>query len=820
MREKLVIVLFLISVATSFGQDQWKKRGIKLPPPACYASREVHRSFIGSPALNKELLKSGSLKKATIEVTYVGFSVEEQKAFQYAVDIWENLIYSPVPIRVKAVWKSLDKEVLGSCGPAEFYKNFNSTQIWNCYYPVALAEKMLGEEINLVTDYELVASFSKDFNWYFGTDGHTPSNQYDFVSVVLHELTHGLGFCGFFYAEGGRGGYGSDGSSAAFDQFVKNKNGERLVNPELFANPSILLYQNLTSGWLDFNTRLAGSKLPRLYAPSVWNKGSSVYHLDNASYPAGDANSLMTPFTSSGEAIFDPGPNTLAIMYEMGWKSISIRHQPLKDIEFVSGPISFDARIESDYDLDSTRLYLVYSTNKFVKKDSVLMKATPVDALFNAKLAVSQTGEVQYFFSAADVKNQRFVYPSGAPARYLSFRIGPDNVAPVVKHEPIKYLLVTNPTARIDVEATDNLGIASVRAEYFVNGGLIKSFSLQNQGNDLYSGNLVFPEGSVKNGDVVSYRIVATDASLQNNIGRLPLSGYFTFKIEGFGAPIERYVTDFNSAATDFIGVDFKVETVSGFANAALNSAHPYPSPETDNVNFNFISMLRYPVILKAGGKMSFDEVVLVEPGDAGAKFGDYNFWDYVIVEGSKDGISNWKPLTDGYDSRAQLSWENLYNSAISGNNSTAVPTKDLLVRREISLLANGNFVAGDVVFIRFRLFSDPYSHGWGWIIDNLAIQDVQTTANPALVSSGEFSFFPNPATDRLNIQFQGQKAISGVFLKAWDSSGRQVYNRELAVGSDRFQVEIDVSGFSPGLYLFAVEPVKGQAVTRKILIQ
>jgi hypothetical protein len=34
------------------------------------------------------------------------------------------------------------------------------------------------------------------------------------------------------------------------------------------------------------------------------------------------------------------------------------------------------------------------------------------------------------------------------------------------------------------------------------------------------------------------------------------------------------------------------------------------------------------------------------------------------------------------------------------------------------------------------------------------------------------------------------------------------------------FQTGIDVSKFIPGLYLFAIEPEKGQTVTRKILIQ
>lgn len=824
MRGRIFAVMFILGVITCFGQGDWKKEGIKLPRPICYASNESHQSFIGPPREYFEHLKSASNQKATIEVTYVGFPPEAQKAFQYAVDIWKNLIYSPVPIRVQATWQSLSAGVLGSCGPSQYYHNFNSTQKWNCYYPVALVEKMLGEEVNGADQFDIIGSFNKDFtNWYFGTNGKTPVDKYDFVSTVLHEMTHGLGFSGFFYSDKGRGAYDYENNalSAFFDQNVKDRAGSYLVNTALFPNPSIILNQEFTSGWLDYNTRLAGNPLPRLFAPSTWDSGSSIYHLDDLSYPAGSQNSLMTPFTGKGEAIFDPGPLTLAIMYDLGWKNISIKHKPLKDIEFISAPVEFNAQILSDYNLDSTKVFLVYSNSRFVKgADSIPLKATDIPTNFLARISSFQGAELSYFFSATDKMKRRYVFPSNAPARYFSFKIGIDKEAPVVTHTPIKYMTSTNLTAKIKSIATDNLGIKSVKIQYFINKGNVQEITMVNDSIDQYTGNLVFPAGSVAGGDRISYRIVAEDASSQGNIGRSPLSGYNTFVIEGIQSPVEKYVNNFNTPNNDFISSDFSITTPAGFDSPSLNSAHPYLSPDADNKHFNFTAILRYPIILKMGGKMSYDEIVLVEPGDPGSKFGDVNFWDYVIVEGSKDGGINWKPLLDGYDSNAQKTWYNLWISSPSGQNSTAVPTKDLFVKREFGLLANGNFTAGDTIQVRFRLYSDPYSHGWGWVVDNLSIQDVGTGANSLAISSGEVLFYPNPASEKINVQFQAKNRIDKVNLKAYNSSGELVYVQQFSVGSNSFQAQINVQNFRAGLYLFALEPENGQVITRKILIR
>lgn len=823
MRLRLIFVLITGLTFIGSAQEIWKKERIQLPYPVCYASDETHQTHVHLPTDYFLRLKSASARQASIEVTYEGFSPEAQQAFQYAVDIWKNLIYSPVPIRVKAIWSSLEKGVLGRCGPSSFYKNFNATQQWDTYYPIALVEKMTGEQVNSPDQYELTAEFNKDFaNWYLGTDGNTPDRQYDLVSVVLHELTHGLGFTGLLNSSQGRGsyGYGSDALPSVFDHHIINKDQEYLVNKTLFPNPSVTLNLGLTSGWLEFHTQLAENSLPRLYAPATFDEGSSLYHLDDAIYPAGNANSLMTPFTGMGEMIHHPGPDALSIMYEMGWKSISIRHSPLKDIEKADTPVDFTAVVDSDNELEDSKLYLVYSTSRFSKTDSVLLKPTNTPGSFFVTLSQFKNGEVNYFFSATDIFGRRFVYPSNSPQRYLSFRIGVDRQLPVVKHEPVTFMLSSSASATVEAQVTDNLGIQSVYIEYIVSGGTLQRIPMQAVSNELYSADFTLPEGSVKGGEKVSYRIVATDASLQANVGRLPSSGYNTFIVETIKDPSERYNNNFNNTLNDFIGTDFFVSTPSGFDSRALNTAHPYPSPDADNMEHNYTTILRNPILLKAGGTMSYDEIVLVEPADSEVAFGEEEFWDYVIVEGSKDGGKSWLPLTDGYDSNASTSWLNLYHSATLGNNSTAIPTKDHYIRREFQLTGNGNFSPGDVILIRFRLFSDPYSHGWGWVIDNLSIQNVTTSAPSHQLSSGEVMVFPNPVSGQLHVNVESKNILEKLTFKVYNGSGAVVFNKSYGMGTKDFHQVVDVSTFAPGLYLFTLEGEKGQKISRKILVQ
>ena len=114
--------------------------------------------------------------------------------------------------------------------------------------------------------------------------------------------------------------------------------------------------------------------------------------------------------------------------------------------------------------------------------------------------------------------------------------------------------------------------------------------------------------------------------------------------------PQTKYVNNFNSPSSDFDGNGFTITTPTGFSSGAIHSPHPY------NDQTNYIYQLLIPIIVaSSNATLSYDDIAIVEPGDPGSVFGDSNFWDYVIVEGTKDGI-NWMPLLDGYDCQNRYS--------------------------------------------------------------------------------------------------------------------------------------------------------------------
>ena len=54
--------------------------------------------------------------------------------------------------------------------------------------------------------------------------GGQKQEQYDFVTVVVHEIAHGLGFAGSMNVSSGMGQYGYSGQPTAFDHFAENAN--------------------------------------------------------------------------------------------------------------------------------------------------------------------------------------------------------------------------------------------------------------------------------------------------------------------------------------------------------------------------------------------------------------------------------------------------------------------------------------------------------------------------------------------------------------------------------------------------------------------
>ncbi len=266
------------------------------------------------------------------------------------------------------------------------------------------------------------------------------------------------------------------------------------------------------------------------------------------------------------------------------------------------------------------------------------------------------------------------------------------------------------------------------------------------------------------------------------------------------------YVTDFNGGNGDFVGASFSVMNWSGFDDEAIHSPHSYPD------GFNESYTLTVPIrIAQANAYVEFDEVVIVEPGESGSEFGDFGFWDYVIVEGTADGIT-WSPLLDGYDSREDVDWLSQYNSGQPGN-------KDLYRHRIVDL--HDTFAWGDTILVRFRLFTDSAVVGWGWAIDNLSIQNgspTNTDGAPQLrFTLGQN--FPNPFNPSTQIRYELPRGTR-VSLKIYDQRGRLVRTlveteetagRKLVTWDGRSQNGARVAS---GIYLYRL--VAGETVAQR----
>jgi hypothetical protein len=255
--------------------------------------------------------------------TCYAFPENAKAAFNAAANVWANLERSSVPITIKACWASLSSaSTLGYSGGGTIHRDFANAPRANTWYSQSLANSLAGYNLD-PSNVDMHITYNLKFNWFFGTDGNTPSDQYDFMSVVLHEICHGLNFAGSMQYSGGWAGWGYDGSPNIYDTFVKDGSGNSLINTGVYPNPSTALGSAVKSNNLWFygtNAVAANGGNPvKIYAPSTWISGSSYSHLDYNTF-SGTVNRLMVWAISNGDSIHDPGPVTKGLLADLGWK--------------------------------------------------------------------------------------------------------------------------------------------------------------------------------------------------------------------------------------------------------------------------------------------------------------------------------------------------------------------------------------------------------------------------------------------------------------------------------------------------------------------
>lgn len=266
--------------------------------------------------------------------------------------------------------------------------------------------------------------------------------------------------------------------------------------------------------------------------------------------------------------------------------------------------------------------------------------------------------------------------------------------------------------------------------------------------------------------------------------------------------PVLTYLNDFNgpNAAADFLAAGFSVRTVSGFATPVAATS---PTPYEHNQDYTF--QLTTPVrVATSGAVLTFNEVLLAEPcTDGTATCTNGGFYDYAVVEATRDGGATWVPLAGPYDSRASASWL----AAYTAGTTSAAPTPALVRPRTVSLVPA--FAPGEVVQLRFRLHTDVSAASWGWLLDDLQVQPSGVpTDDPGapVFATGLGAPFPNPARGAASVEVTMASA-GAAEVYVVDVLGRRLqtlHRGVLAAGAHRLPV--DASGLPAGLYFVRLD--------------
>jgi hypothetical protein len=214
---------------------------------------------------------------------------------------------------------------------------------------------------------------------------------------------------------------------------------------------------------------------------------------------------------------------------------------------------------------------------------------------------------------------------------------------------------------------------------------------------------------------------------------------------------------------------------------------------------------------------ISFKELVLVEPGEEGALFGSIDFYDYVILEASDDFGLTWFKIADGYDSRYLSSWEDAYNSSVLEGNSTFTGTESMLQKHTFYFRPSDTIPAGDTLLIRFRLYSDPYANGWGWVIEDLKINPLIDAVEN--LNSRQIKVYPNPGNGliKLNINQSGNNISKPLRYSVFNFAGVCMLN---SVTSGDSESIIDITDYPSGIYIIVLHQDDGIKTIKYSLIK
>ena len=375
-------------------------------------------------------------KKSNFLINFNTVPSLARPAVQAAVDIWSENFASTVPVNVNVKWGSSSSYgVLASASAKNNFSNFNGAPDKTLYYASALANALAGRDLD-PTSPEIEILITSNAPWYYGTYGNCPARSFDLVSVILHEMGHGLGFVSGNYYDA-FSGFGRVDQPTPFDAYAQLPDGRRLAD---MPSPSLEAGKAMTSDlvWSGENAVKANNGIkPKLYTPSTYEPGSSISHLDEATFSQSVDNAVMTPNLDSGEVFHLPGPLVLAMFEDMRQRPpagiAAGTPQPPQNVKALIGdksaivrfdpPVNFRSAQVSKYDVTNIQTGNVVSVTESPVTISGLKNGTKYTFSVSATNSLGTSNSVNTNSVTPQSAWKSSVVDAAADAKYLATAI-------------------------------------------------------------------------------------------------------------------------------------------------------------------------------------------------------------------------------------------------------------------------------------------------------------------------------------------------------------------------------------------------------------
>lgn len=256
-------------------------------------------------------------------------------ALNSAAQRWTNYIQITVPIKVNLFFVNSSLLPFSAITLANGRTNFSGAPFTNYIYPTALANQLAGTELN-VGEYDMDIYVNLATNYYFGL-GKPTLSQSDFISTIMHEIGHGLGFYSSGYVNSTNIGsfgnipasaltplttsfpwHGLDGYPAIYDKYIIKQSQNSLVgiagNNTTILGDSIKFRTNYFNGLVYANVSNGGSPIKLSGGTGAYTLGVDLLHIHSSV-----CGSIMSYCWGNGDTVRKPAPREMGILREIGW---------------------------------------------------------------------------------------------------------------------------------------------------------------------------------------------------------------------------------------------------------------------------------------------------------------------------------------------------------------------------------------------------------------------------------------------------------------------------------------------------------------------